>query len=84
MVPSAALQSGQQGEYVFVIKEDSTVEVRRVVAKRTIWPAAASGSRRSSVTEVPGAMSSSACFFSESTTVSTPSRTAASMKSRAR
>ena len=35
VVPSAALQSGQQGQYVFVVKEDSTVEVRRVVAKRT-------------------------------------------------
>ena len=35
VVPSAALQSGQQGQYVFVIKEDSTVEVRRVVVKRT-------------------------------------------------
>jgi len=29
VVPSAALQSGQQGQYVFVVKEDSTVEVRR-------------------------------------------------------
>ncbi len=35
MVPAAALQSGQQGQYVFVVKADSTVETRRVVVKRT-------------------------------------------------
>jgi multidrug efflux system membrane fusion protein len=34
VVPSVALQSGQQGQYVFVVKGDSTVETRRVVAKR--------------------------------------------------
>jgi membrane fusion protein, multidrug efflux system len=35
VVPAAALQSGQQGQYVFVVKGDSTVETRRVVVKRT-------------------------------------------------
>jgi len=35
VVPSAALQTGQQGQYVFVVKDDSIVEVRHVVAKRT-------------------------------------------------
>jgi multidrug efflux system membrane fusion protein len=35
VVPSAALQSGQQGQYVFVVKPDSTVETRSVTVKRT-------------------------------------------------
>jgi multidrug efflux system membrane fusion protein len=35
VVPSQALQTGQQGAYVFVVKPDSTVETRRVVAART-------------------------------------------------
>jgi membrane fusion protein, multidrug efflux system len=35
VAPSAALQSGQQGQYVFVVKGDSTVEMRRVTVKRT-------------------------------------------------
>jgi membrane fusion protein, multidrug efflux system len=35
VMPSAALQSGQQGPYVFVVKGDSTVEMRRVTVKRT-------------------------------------------------
>ena len=35
VVPSAALQSGQQGAYVFVAKPDSTVENRRVTVART-------------------------------------------------
>src|SRR5262249_59753901 len=36
VVPSQAVQSGQQGsQFVFVVKEDSTVESRRVVVKRT-------------------------------------------------
>src|SRR5262249_58363106 len=36
VVPSQAVQSGQQGsQFVFVVKEDSTVESRRVVLKRT-------------------------------------------------
>jgi multidrug efflux system membrane fusion protein len=34
VIPSAALQSGQQGPYVFVIKDD-TVDLRRVTVKRT-------------------------------------------------
>ena len=32
VVPSRALQNGQSGQYVFVVKSDSTVESRRVVA----------------------------------------------------
>ncbi len=35
LVPSPALQTGQQGQYVFVIKPDSTVEARPVTATRT-------------------------------------------------
>jgi multidrug efflux system membrane fusion protein len=35
VVPSAALQNGQQGPYVFVVKDDSTVDLRRVSVKRT-------------------------------------------------
>ena len=35
VVPSAALQNGQQGQYVFVVKDDSTVEMRPVSVKRT-------------------------------------------------
>ena len=35
VVPSAALQSGQQGQYVFVVKDGSTVDMRRVTVKRT-------------------------------------------------
>jgi multidrug efflux system membrane fusion protein len=35
VVPSQAVQSGQQGTYVFVVKPDSTVDLRRVVAART-------------------------------------------------
>jgi multidrug efflux system membrane fusion protein len=35
VVPAAALQTGQQGQYVFVVKDDSTVEMRRVAVKRT-------------------------------------------------
>ena len=31
MVPSQAMQSGQQGQYVFVVKPDQTVEARPVV-----------------------------------------------------
>ncbi len=34
VVPSAAIQSGPQGAYVFVAKDDSTVENRRVVVAR--------------------------------------------------
>ena len=35
VVPSQAVQSGQQGPYVFVVKADSTVELRPVVPART-------------------------------------------------
>jgi multidrug efflux system membrane fusion protein len=35
VMPSAALQTGQQGQYVFVIKTDSTVESRPVTVART-------------------------------------------------
>ena len=35
VIPSQALQTGQQGAYVFVVKSDATVETRRVVAART-------------------------------------------------
>jgi len=35
IVPSQAVQTGQQGQYVFVIKPDLTVEARPVVVNRT-------------------------------------------------
>ena len=35
VMPSAALQAGQQGQYVFVVKPDLTVESRPVVIART-------------------------------------------------
>jgi len=35
VMPTAALQAGQQGQYVFVVKPDSTVESRPVVVART-------------------------------------------------
>jgi membrane fusion protein, multidrug efflux system len=35
VIPSQAVQTGQQGTYVFVVKPDATVETRRVVAART-------------------------------------------------
>ena len=35
VIPSAALQSGQQGQYVFVVKPDFTVESRPVVIARS-------------------------------------------------
>lgn len=35
VVPSPAVQSGQQGTYVFVVKPDSTVDLRRVAVART-------------------------------------------------
>jgi multidrug efflux system membrane fusion protein len=34
VVPSAAIQSGQQGPHVFVLKPDSTVDLRRIVVAR--------------------------------------------------
>jgi multidrug efflux system membrane fusion protein len=36
IVPSEAVQTGQQGQYVFVVKKDLTVESRPVVILRTI------------------------------------------------
>jgi multidrug efflux system membrane fusion protein len=35
VVPSEAIQTGQEGQYVFVVKQDLTVESRPVVAGRT-------------------------------------------------
>ena len=35
VVPSVAIQSGQQGAYVFVVKDDRTVELRPVTVART-------------------------------------------------
>jgi multidrug efflux system membrane fusion protein len=35
VVPSVAIQMGQQGQYVFVVKGDQTVEMRPVVVART-------------------------------------------------
>jgi multidrug efflux system membrane fusion protein len=35
VIPSQALQTGQQGAYVFVIKPDGTVDLRRVTVART-------------------------------------------------
>jgi multidrug efflux system membrane fusion protein len=36
VVPSQAIQTGQQGAYVFVVKGDSTVEIRPVKVARTM------------------------------------------------
>ena len=36
VVPSQAIQTGQEGQYVFVVKPDLTVESRPVVAGRTV------------------------------------------------
>jgi multidrug efflux system membrane fusion protein len=36
VVPSQAIQTGQEGQYVFVVKQDLTVELRPVVAGRTV------------------------------------------------
>ncbi len=35
VVPSLAVQTGQQGTYVFVVKPDQTVDLRSVVVERT-------------------------------------------------
>jgi multidrug efflux system membrane fusion protein len=35
-VPNEAVQTGQQGQFVFVIKDDNTAEVRQVTVARTI------------------------------------------------
>jgi membrane fusion protein, multidrug efflux system len=36
LVPSAAVQIGQNGPYVFVVRPDSTVELRLVHVNRTV------------------------------------------------
>ena len=36
VVPSQAIQTGQEGQYVFVVKQDLTVESRPVVAGRSV------------------------------------------------
>lgn len=36
VVPSMAVQTGQQGQYVFVVKADRTVEMRSVTVERTV------------------------------------------------
>ena len=36
IVPSQAIQTGQEGQYVFVIKPDLTAELRPVVVNRTL------------------------------------------------
>ena len=36
MIPSSAIQTGQKGQYVFVIKDDLTVESRPIIAGRTL------------------------------------------------
>ncbi len=38
VVPSQAIQTGQQGAFVFVVKPDQTVESRPVVVERTLGP----------------------------------------------
>src|SRR5262249_28169099 len=35
VVPAAAIQTGPQGEYVFIMKPDSTAEVRKIEVART-------------------------------------------------
>ena len=36
VVPAVAVQSGQQGDYVFVVKPDQSVEYRKVTIERTV------------------------------------------------
>jgi len=36
VVPSVAVQTGQSGQYVFVVKEDKTVDIRPVVVVRSV------------------------------------------------
>ncbi|MGV8074464.1 MAG: efflux RND transporter periplasmic adaptor subunit [Syntrophobacteraceae bacterium] len=36
VIPSQALQAGQQGQYVFILKPDQTVEYRPVTVERTV------------------------------------------------
>ena len=35
VVPAAAVQTGQQGQYVFVVKPDQTVDLRPVTVERS-------------------------------------------------
>ncbi len=35
VIPSAAIQNGQQGQYVFVVKDDKSVELRNVAVNRS-------------------------------------------------
>jgi multidrug efflux system membrane fusion protein len=35
-VPSQAVQNGQQGQFVYIVKPDNTVELRPVKVERTI------------------------------------------------
>ncbi|MGD0725675.1 MAG: efflux RND transporter periplasmic adaptor subunit [Spirochaetia bacterium] len=41
VVPTASLQSGQNGQYVFVVKSDRTVEMRPVTVARQVGPVSA-------------------------------------------
>jgi multidrug efflux system membrane fusion protein len=36
VVPSQAIQNGQQGQFVYVVKPDNTVEVRPITVQRAI------------------------------------------------
>lgn len=40
VVPARAVQNGQQGQFVFVVKQDRTVEPRPIVVNRTVGPEA--------------------------------------------
>ena len=48
VVPTAAVQTGQQGQYVFVVKPDQTVELRPVDGRRAPSATSRSSSRGSS------------------------------------
>lgn len=53
VAPAAAVQTGQRGAYVFVVKPDSMVEARRVVVVRNQGnDAITRSSRRGSAVEV--------------------------------
>src|SRR5258708_25502990 len=38
VIPSQAVQTGQQGQFVFVVKPDNTADMRPVTVKRTVGP----------------------------------------------
>src|SRR5262249_35556158 len=40
VAPAAALQSSQKGQYMYVVKEDRSVELRPVTVERTVGPEA--------------------------------------------